>query len=611
MSNRTALRMRVLPRFPARIVGTNGITVAQDNLDLVVKPDFASLVQVPIVTNPEKTVFQAWDRDIDTYQLISFQDLVDNVGDVLIGENLVGLASLTTASNQVPYFVDGDGNASTYTVSSYVRTVSGAANTAAFLTAIGAATAAQGEKADTALQPEDVGTAAAEDVGYFATAAQGELADSALQPAVRSRFGEFPECFTDGATDNLAILQAAIDSAVDLGTNTVQMPPGDIAISDYLQISTTGFTLRGCGKGVTKLIVTTAETSGLLVKSTDGSAIYDIELSGFSIYVSNTHADAATDCIGIDMEYVAGATIEVDVYNFGINYRLAGVFDVKVNKISSQCFQNTPNGRRIMYVTKSATLYGGGAYGGNIYLSDCDMRSRANSGFPGCAKILHVDAVDGFFPNNCYMGYADEYTVHIEKKTGEFISGVEWTGGWIDAHTGQGMVFDGTSGLLNGPCGITGTHFFGGGTTTRNLAVLGDWSDIIIAAVKLDGSNGDNLTIQTTGTGIQVNGGQMNRADGDQTAGGEGINIKDTTGVQINGPRINGRGYTDNGITVDGGSDVQITNAQVTGCQNGIATKNGLDNYQIVGCMSRGNSINNLLDLATGTNKTIDNNLIT
>ena len=38
--------------------------------------------------------------------------------------------------------------------------------------------------AATALQPADVGTAAAEDVGYFATAAQGSTADSALQDVV-------------------------------------------------------------------------------------------------------------------------------------------------------------------------------------------------------------------------------------------------------------------------------------------------------------------------------------------------------------------------------------------------------------------------------------------
>ena len=36
--------------------------------------------------------------------------------------------------------------------------------------------------ADTSVQPSDIGTAAAEDVGYFADAAQGSLADSSLQP---------------------------------------------------------------------------------------------------------------------------------------------------------------------------------------------------------------------------------------------------------------------------------------------------------------------------------------------------------------------------------------------------------------------------------------------
>lgn len=43
--------------------------------------------------------------------------------------------------------------------------------------------AADGLVLDTALQAADLGTAAAEDVGYFADAAQGLLADSALQPA--------------------------------------------------------------------------------------------------------------------------------------------------------------------------------------------------------------------------------------------------------------------------------------------------------------------------------------------------------------------------------------------------------------------------------------------
>jgi hypothetical protein len=54
--------------------------------------------------------------------------------------------------------------------------------TAAAADAVDFATAAEGALAATAVQPADLGTAAAEDVGFFATAAQGLLADSALQP---------------------------------------------------------------------------------------------------------------------------------------------------------------------------------------------------------------------------------------------------------------------------------------------------------------------------------------------------------------------------------------------------------------------------------------------
>lgn len=53
---------------------------------------------------------------------------------------------------------------------------------AAFEDTTAFATAAQGAKADSALQPEDIGTAALNDTGDFATAAQGAKADSAVQP---------------------------------------------------------------------------------------------------------------------------------------------------------------------------------------------------------------------------------------------------------------------------------------------------------------------------------------------------------------------------------------------------------------------------------------------
>ena len=62
------------------------------------------------------------------------------------------------------------------------------------LASLGAATAAQGGLADSAVQPGDLGTAAAENVGAFATAAQGGTADTALQPT------DVDDTPADGAT---------------------------------------------------------------------------------------------------------------------------------------------------------------------------------------------------------------------------------------------------------------------------------------------------------------------------------------------------------------------------------------------------------------------------
>lgn len=59
----------------------------------------------------------------------------------------------------------------------------GGLGSAAYTNANAYATAAQGELADSAVQPEDLGTAAYANSNEFATAAQGSLAASALQPA--------------------------------------------------------------------------------------------------------------------------------------------------------------------------------------------------------------------------------------------------------------------------------------------------------------------------------------------------------------------------------------------------------------------------------------------
>lgn len=71
----TTLRLRVLPRFPARISGTNGVKSVRDNADLIVKNDFSDMIRIPGVDNGDKTFFLSWNSDIDQYSILSFNDL--------------------------------------------------------------------------------------------------------------------------------------------------------------------------------------------------------------------------------------------------------------------------------------------------------------------------------------------------------------------------------------------------------------------------------------------------------------------------------------------------------------------------------------------------------
>lgn len=171
--SRSSFRVRVIPRVPTNIEGTNGVKAQLDigTYSYVISPDYPSLVIAPATSNLPTTFIRVYDFSTGMYTRVSLSNLADNIQAGVLGPNLASIKALTTAADKVPYFIDNAGNAATYTVSSYVRGVSNAADKPSYLAAIGAATTDQGGKADTALQP-----------GQAATPAQGAKADTALQP---------------------------------------------------------------------------------------------------------------------------------------------------------------------------------------------------------------------------------------------------------------------------------------------------------------------------------------------------------------------------------------------------------------------------------------------
>ncbi|MFB7145027.1 gp53-like domain-containing protein [Agrobacterium deltaense] len=70
------LRMRVLPRFPAKIFGSTGIKIVRPpgSADLQVSLDVSDIIRVPSVADNNKVFFIAWNSDLNTYSIMSFAD---------------------------------------------------------------------------------------------------------------------------------------------------------------------------------------------------------------------------------------------------------------------------------------------------------------------------------------------------------------------------------------------------------------------------------------------------------------------------------------------------------------------------------------------------------
>lgn len=151
---------------------------------------------------------------------------------------------------------------------------------AAYTNANAYATAAQGGKADTAVQPGDLGTAASANVEDFATAAQGGKADTAVQNVSSSGTG-VATGFTKSGTNIAVTLSQVTDAMVAAGANIAQSKINGLttALSDInsaidaintdieglgnaLHFAGAGATLPGSGEDGDVYVITSGDNAG-------------------------------------------------------------------------------------------------------------------------------------------------------------------------------------------------------------------------------------------------------------------------------------------------------------------------------------------------------------
>jgi hypothetical protein len=145
------------------------------------------------------------DPNVDADVVVTLKVL--NPDDLADGANLVWDADLRAA---VAGAGGGTGGGSVNTVNGVTPDAGG--NVALAPADIGAATAAQGAKADTAVQPGSLGTAASADSTDFATAAQGALAASAVQPATMTAAIDALVGGAPGLLDTLGEIAAQLEA---------------------------------------------------------------------------------------------------------------------------------------------------------------------------------------------------------------------------------------------------------------------------------------------------------------------------------------------------------------------------------------------------------------
>ena len=151
---------------------------------------------------------------------------------------------------------------------------------AAYTNANAYATAAQGGKADTAVQPGDLGTAAEANVEDFATAAQGGKADTAIQNVSSSGSG-VATGFTKSGTNIAVTLSQVTDAMVATGANIAQSKINGLTsalasinsaidaintdiegLGNALHFAGAGATLPGSGEDGDVYVITSGDDAG-------------------------------------------------------------------------------------------------------------------------------------------------------------------------------------------------------------------------------------------------------------------------------------------------------------------------------------------------------------
>ncbi len=315
----------------------------------------------------------------------------------------------------------------------------------------------------------------------------------------------YPEWFgalRDGATGDQAAFIAAYYYLRNVG-GTIQMQPGDYGLTATITGVKTKVVLRGAGRGITRLLMVTANTNAIQAYGT--ASPNTLNFIGFRDFTIRLVMPATAGCFGLDVQFTTQAEIHsVEIADFLFGYKIKQTTNAMHTQMLCT-YQGNTNGF-IGYVIDGD---GGSLGNASTKFVKCDYNGNANISAVVAAGSIGV-RLTGAYLSDLTLDFEGTFTaigtsydgstaganvrnVHMRLTLDQFLtqglyisnvgaSGqISVEGGWINAKTTGAE----TNGVLITNCrGIT----FNGGLVvsgTENIAnaygfKIANSADIII-----------------------------------------------------------------------------------------------------------------------------------
>lgn len=252
----------------------------------------------------------------------------------------------------------------------------------------------------------------------------------------------------DGVTDDTAAIQAAITTAGNLASGaTVFFPDGKYLVSSTLNISKNNVMLEGFSRMSTQVIRKTA--FGPMFNFTTGTSTM---LYGCGLSNLNTSDNSANSASGVIVNVDNAQLFRIsDVSIFGgtSGIVLKACISTEISHVivSMQNPAGSPTGRYGIQITTTAIVGAPQLWGSNIFLDTVNIYGGDNvSGtYSNMDDGIRIEACDGVWMSNCYMGAAKISDFHLAHTNASAICvNIFVVNSMMDICLGNGVLIDGT-----------------------------------------------------------------------------------------------------------------------------------------------------------------------